>query len=192
MLPARLCLSVLARFLGLGCVAVAALLPSAHASLPPPASATRTHAARSVEPTPSPEDQRSVGFIALGASAGLGVIGVNLNYDAATDSALPLRDPPRCFTILISAGATYPGEFRAEPLGKVPPGGQPLFWYLHPGVNDVCLDRVQVSTHCSAEWSCLGPESLTDGVATLNITAASAAFQGGPIDFCVEAIIPHD
>jgi hypothetical protein len=121
-----------------------------------------------------------------------GGIGVNLNFDVANDAPIPLVDPPRCFTIVINAGAVYPGELRAEPLGLVPPGGQPLFVMLHPGSNEVCLDQVQVSTYCSADRPCLGPESLANGVATLNITATSAPFSAAAVDFCVESITPHD
>jgi hypothetical protein len=121
-----------------------------------------------------------------------GGIGVNLNYDVANDAPIPLVDPPRCFTIVINANAMYPSELRAEPLGLVPPGGQPLFTMLHPGTNEVCLDQVQVSTHCSADLPCLRPESLANGVATLNITATCASFTAGAVDFCVESITPHD
>jgi hypothetical protein len=51
---------------------------------------------------------------------------------------------------------------------------------------------LQVSTYCSADQPCLQPESLANGVATLNITATSSPHSAATLDFCVKSITPHD
>ncbi|MFZ5892650.1 MAG: hypothetical protein ACOY0T_16445 [Myxococcota bacterium] len=116
-------------------------------------------------------------------------IAFTLNWEA--DQAQPLKTPPPCFTIVISADAVYPAELRADLSPTSPPEGQPLNVPLHPGTNEVCLRDAQMFQYCTPELTCLGLDSLEQGLGQVNIVAPSG-WQPGPIAFCIESVTPHD
>ena len=65
---------------------------------------------------------------------------------------------------------------------------------LAPGPNEVCIDNVVLPSWCTPDLStgqtCLDASQLAQGIQSVGVEANSGT--GGPIDFCVSSIVPHD
>ncbi|HET9934219.1 MAG TPA: hypothetical protein VFQ35_26135 [Polyangiaceae bacterium] len=117
--------------------------------------------------------------------------GIGIALNVVDGTAETLVNPPPCYSLVISSDAEYPSELRAD-LNPTDDGTkQPANVELHAGSNDFCLSDAKTFAHCTPELDCLTPDSLNQGLAKINVVAATGTVSG-PISFCIEALIPHD
>ncbi len=122
---------------------------------------------------------------------------VQLNLSQTTSASAPvaLASAPSCFTITVS-GSPAPGGLTAF---LCPPStDQSVVCPQVPvqvGSNEVCVQDAVLPSWCTPSLStgqtCLAPSQLAQGVQSVGVEANAGA-NGGPIDFCVTSIVPHD